>query len=161
MTDKPKVCRKPADAVQFWHSQVALPDAAASPGQDVFWIVTLNNQRECGQVFQPETKAFGDAERFADEVLSEPLLRYAKQILLIHHRPGVAPTPASDDTQRVRALIQAGREKGIALLDAVIVGQPCDEHPAGCFSFRQLANFESAVPFEGAKSAPATHSAHA
>ena len=113
------------------------------------------------KVFEPATKSFGNAERFADEVLSEPFLRYAKQIILIHHRPNVAPTPASDDTQRVRALILAGRDKGIELLDAIIVGQPTDKHAAGCFSFRQMPNFDSAIPFEGLKNVPTTQAVHA
>lgn len=159
MSDKPKICRRPADAVNFWRAHVALPDASDSA--EGFFIITLNRAREFVRAFEPATKAFGDPQRFSDEVFSEPFVRYAKQIVLIHHRPGIAPAPASEDTGRVRALILAGREKGIALLDAIIIGQPSDDHPAGCFSFQQLRNFAAPVPFEDKAKNTVTHSKYA
>ncbi|HXR47601.1 MAG TPA: JAB domain-containing protein [Candidatus Limnocylindrales bacterium] len=159
MSDKTKICRKPADAVNFWRAHVALPDAFDSA--EGFWIVTLNQGREMQKVFAPATRAFGDAQRFADEVFGEVFLRYAKHFVLIHYRPGISPAPTADDVQRVRALILAGREKGTALLDAIIVGQVSDEHTSGCYSFHQLANFSAPVPFEEKPKSTVTHSKYA
>lgn len=154
MNAKPHICRRPSEAVEFWRGQVALTDAATSTEKNFFWIITLNQKRELTRVFEPATKAFGNSQRFSDEVFSEPFLRYAKYLILIHYRPGVAPAPVPDDVQRVRALILAGREKDPALLDAIVVGLVSEKHPAGCFSFRQLPGFDATVPFEGKAKAP-------
>ncbi|MGA9777849.1 MAG: JAB domain-containing protein [Limisphaerales bacterium] len=159
MSGKTTVCRRPADAVSFWRAHVALPDASDSA--EGFWIITLNRERQFVKVFAPSTRAFGAAQRFADEVFSEVFLRYAKHFVLIHSRPGATPAPAADDVARVRALILAGREKGIHLLDAIIIGQPSDDHPAGCFSFQQLRNFAAPVPFGDKAKNTMTHSKYA
>ncbi len=146
MPAQPPICRRPDDAVAFWRRQVACADGFDSSAES-FWIVTLDQKRHLVKVIAASVKLCADAARFSEELLSEILLRYAPEIVLIHFRPGSDPKPGKCDIERVRAVILAGRAKRVELLDAVIIGKAAEKDGSDCFCFRQLKDFEDEIPF--------------
>ena len=131
------ICKSSTVAVSFWHEQLTKLTDFRSDAES-FFVLTLDGERRLTGAHRVLSRAFGNAQRFADELLAFPFLRGPGEFLIVHSRPGAAPKFTALDIDRVSAVITAGRARKVELLDYLIMGTPNEAHPSGYFSSRRL-----------------------
>ena len=147
MKSQSPTCQNWLDAFGYWRDNVAQLETFDAT-RETFWIVTLGRGRGFTGCYPVSSKAFGDAQRFADELFAHDCFREeTREFVLIDNRPGASPKPTISDVSRVRAVIIAGRRRKCELLDCIVNGGFYPEFPLGIFCFRKLPGFTAAKPF--------------
>jgi DNA repair protein RadC len=121
MKPDPKKCRYSTDAVDFWRTHVEAL-AGFNQSAESFSAITLDSERRLVAVHPVTSKAFGDAQKFADELFQSDFLRGVPEFVLVHHRPGITLKASATDQEHVRMVILAGRARKTELLDCIIIG---------------------------------------
>jgi DNA repair protein RadC len=57
------------------------------------------------------------------EVFKQAVRRNASAIVLVHNHPSGDPTPSPEDVALTRAVLQAGKQLDIEVLDHLVIGQ--------------------------------------
>jgi DNA repair protein RadC len=106
-----------------------------------FQILLLNTRRGLIRVEHISQGTLNTILVHAREVFRAAILANAAAIVLVHNHPSGDPTPSDADTTVTRDIIRAGQLLKIDVVDHIIIGRPCQEHPKGWVSLKELGFF--------------------
>ena len=107
---------KPRDAWDRWGAEMA------ALGMEQVRVISMNSR---GKIIGEKTLYEGTvhgAQARVSEVLREPIVRGATQMLLIHNHPSGDPTPSGPDLSLTNQIEEAAKYMQIELVDHIIMG---------------------------------------
>lgn len=108
--------RTPRDAWDRWGAEMA------ALGLEQVRVISMNSKGKIiGEKTLYEGTVHGAQARVA-EVLREPIVRGATQMLMLHNHPSGDPTPSGPDVTLTEQIEEAAKYMGIELVDHIIMG---------------------------------------
>lgn len=110
------VVRSPADVAQLMMSDLRYET------REHLMVLILDSRNQVRHKRRISTGTLNESLVHPREVFSEALKFSAASIVLVHNHPSGDPEPSPQDAKATKAIVEAGKVLGIAVLDHVIVG---------------------------------------
>jgi DNA repair protein RadC len=91
--------------------------------QEHLRVVLLNTKNHVLETVEVYRGSVNTAQVRTGEVFKQAVRRNASAIVLVHNHPSGDPTPSPEDVALTRAVLQAGKQLDIEVLDHLVIGQ--------------------------------------
>lgn len=121
---------KPSQVADYWRKMIATsPDYDESVEQ--FATIFLTGQRRIFGHALISKGSYTEVESVPPCAFRTALMAGAPAIVIAHNHPQDSPQPSDNDCFVFVRMKAAAKLIGLDLLDAMVIGEPCDDYPLG------------------------------
>ena len=114
--EEPPTINSPADAARLVQYEMSILE------QEHLRVIVLNTRNRVLDIVEVYKGSLNSAQIRVAEVFRPAIRLNAAALIVVHNHPSHDPTPSPDDVAVTRAMVEAGKNLDVSVLDHIVIG---------------------------------------